>query len=96
MSGWKVNRIIITSLTPRLKNEDAPDGHRPDQLYQLPTRSWSVREWERKINDDPGVPGLIPLEEIFPRVAWMNLEEELPEILEMANSGHSLDVSLLR
>lgn len=87
MAGWKVDRIIVTSLAPN-------DDYRPDKPYLLPTRSWNMREWEKKI---PEVAGLIPLQELLPRVGWMNLVGELPAILELANSGRSLDeVSLLR
>ncbi|OJD34397.1 uncharacterized protein BKCO1_23000101 [Diplodia corticola] len=79
LSGWEVQRIIVTSL-PAGPDHEA----RPDRPFQQPDRSPEWRKWEDNMRNTTGP---IPWEEVQPRASWMTSDRQLPEILELGNSG---------
>ncbi|KAL1650067.1 hypothetical protein SLS58_001445 [Diplodia intermedia] len=82
-SGWEFERVIITSLPT------SPDhGNRRDKPFRQPDRSPEMKEWDEKIKETRGP---IPWEEIQPRASWMTFDQQLPDIVELGNSGNTLD-----
>lgn len=74
--GLKIKRLMLTSLPAGPDYDDRPDGP-----VGQPSRSPAVRQLE---NELPEHSGLVPLQEILPRVDWTTLTSHLPVILDPA------------
>ncbi|EKG14073.1 hypothetical protein MPH_08816 [Macrophomina phaseolina MS6] len=93
--GIRFSKVIITSLPAGEDHED-----RPDQPFSQPTRSPMVRKWDWEIQKlkktlavkegMQGLEGIIPVQELLPKVNWSVHDYMVSAITEYASHDSML------